>query len=156
MRTKDEIEYNARIIDRATAAAHVVMRQSIPAEDDRRDKPRFSVSLSVTLLGDHNFYVGLTENLSEGGIFVQTQQTLPIGTKLRVEFSLPTCPHDISLIGEVRWIRLPEAVCAEHDNFGSSADAKPGMGIQFTKVSAADGDAIAKFIRLRAPEFYAE
>lgn len=84
IKSKDEADVAARVIDRTTESAQVSIRYSTinPAasepgvERDRRAKPRYGVSLSVTLFGDHNFYIGLSENLSEGGLFVQTQPTL--------------------------------------------------------------------------------
>jgi uncharacterized protein (TIGR02266 family) len=157
MRTKDEVEFSARVVDRSTATADVAMREIAPSEADRRDKPRFAVSIGVTLLGDHNFYMGLTENISEGGIFVQTQRTVPIGTRISVEFSLPTSRDTIRVVGEVRWGRSPNAVRAEHDNFGSGGEeVKAGIGIQFTEMSDDAAKAIAKFITIRRPDFYAE
>ena len=112
----------------------------------------------VTLLGDHNFYTGLTENLSEGGLFVHTQSTLPIGTVLRVEFTLPTSSEKLSMVGEVRWIRSPDAVREAHNNYGSAGAGglKPGMGIQFKELAPESVKAITKFISIRNPDFYAD
>jgi uncharacterized protein (TIGR02266 family) len=166
VKSKDEAEVAARVIDRSTGAAQVSIRESThqsgapgpSAEADRRRKPRYAVTLSVTLLGDHNFYTGLTENLSEGGLFVHTQSTLPIGTVIRVEFTLPTSSEKLSLVGEVRWTRSPNAVREEHNNYGSvNADAvKPGMGVQFKELTPETVRVITKFISIRNPDFYAE
>src|SRR5579859_5743033 len=125
-----------------------------PAE--RRAKPRFSVALSVTLFGDHNFYTGMTENVSEGGLFIRTQNVLPIGTRVKVEFTLPTAQSPLTIIGVVRWTRSPDAMREEYNNFGSveNASSNPGMGIQFEDVDPKATDAIVKFTRYRKPEFY--
>lgn len=157
VRTRDEAQVATRIIDRSTAAAAVSVRQAASA-DERRIKPRYDVCLRVTLLGDHNFYVGLTENLSEGGLFVQTQQTLPVGTSLRLSLTLPTSTAPIELLGEVRWVRSANAVRKEHNNFGSVEEHafKSGMGIQFQDLSGDAAKAIAKFISIRKPDFYLE
>ena len=156
MRSKDEAEFAQRVIHRSTAAAQVLVRERDEAE--RRVKPRYDVRLTVTLVGDHNFYVGLTENISEGGLFVQTQRTLPIGATLQLEFSLPTSSAPITVTGVVRWARSANAVAKEHDNFASGGDEafKPGMGIQFVDVSDAALRAITKFIGIRHPDFYAD
>jgi uncharacterized protein (TIGR02266 family) len=156
IRSSDEAEFAKRVIDRATAAAQVVVRERDEAE--RRIKPRYDVKLSVTLVGDHNFYMGLTENISEGGLFVQTQRTLPIGAILHVEFSLPTSGGTIAAVGVVRWVRSANAVAKEHDNFAFGDDdaCKPGMGIQFVSLSEAALRAITKFIGIRSPDFYAD
>jgi uncharacterized protein (TIGR02266 family) len=155
IRTKDEAELATRIIDRSTANAQVVVREAKGAE--RRTSTRYDVTLRVTLLGDHNFYVGLTENLSEGGLFVQTQQVLPVGTALKIDLTLPTSSSPLILIGVVRWVRSPNAVREEHDNFGSGGDEafKPGMGIQLVELTADATRVIEKFISIRNPDFYA-
>jgi uncharacterized protein (TIGR02266 family) len=155
IRTKDEAEVTARVVDRTTATAQVLVRE---AAAERRGQPRYDVTIKVTLLGDHNFYMGLTENISEGGLFVQTQRLLPMGTTLRMEFSLPTSSEAISAVGEVRWVRSANAVREEHNNFGSGGEDafKPGMGIQFKELSPETAAAIAEFIQIRKPDFYAE
>jgi uncharacterized protein (TIGR02266 family) len=162
----DEAEFTARAVERATGKAGVSITESMrlsgppgpSAEANRRIKPRYSVNLDVTLFGDHNFYVVLSENLSEGGLFIGTHNILPIGTVLRLEFSLPTCPVPLSVLGEVRWIRAPEAISEDHNNFGSGSAGgiKPGMGIQFKELDPEAARAITKFITVRSPEFYEE
>lgn len=166
IKSKDEADVAARVIDRTTESAQVSIRYSTinPAasepgvERDRRAKPRYGVSLSVTLFGDHNFYIGLSENLSEGGLFVQTQTTLPIGTTIQIEFTLPGSSAAFSVVGEVRWIRSANAVREDYNNFGSGGDeaSKPGLGIQFKELTPETAAAITKFIRLRDPDFYTE
>ncbi len=166
VKSKEEAEVVARVIDRSTATAQVLVRPEAGlsgppganAEADRRIKPRFAVTMSVTLVGDHNFYMGLTENVSEGGLFVQTASTLPIGTTIRIEFTLPTSSTKISVVGQVRWVRSANAVRKEHNNFGSGGDEafKPGMGIQFTELTPETLRVITKFIGIRHPDFYTE
>jgi uncharacterized protein (TIGR02266 family) len=163
-RKKDEAEVATRVIDRGTGTADVVINASAPgsappeptSDTDRRAQPRFDVSVTVTLFGDHNFYLGLSENISEGGLFVRTQNILPIGSTIRIEFSLPTSAVPLSLAGEVRWVRSPNACHPEHENFGSGGDdsIKPGMGIQFQQVSPETARAIARFMKHRQPDFY--
>ncbi|HEX4513894.1 MAG TPA: PilZ domain-containing protein [Polyangiaceae bacterium] len=156
MRSRDEAEFAKRVIDRSTAVAQVLVRERDEAE--RRVKPRYDVKLTVTLVGDHNFYVGLTENISEGGLFVQTQRALPIGATLHVEFSLPTSSEKVVVVGVVRWVRSANALAKEHDNFASGDEEafKPGMGIQFVDMSPVALRAITKFIGIRNPDFYAD
>jgi type IV pilus assembly protein PilZ len=158
-----EVVVTNRMIDRSTGAAevsiHEVARASgapaaSPGEAERRAAPRYDLSLRITLFGDHNFYVGLSENISEGGLFVRTQNLLPIGTRLRLEFTLPTRPTPMTLLGEVRWTRSPNATRDPSDNFGSGSDG--GMGIQFKEISPETVAAIAHYISIRKPDFYEE
>ena len=56
------------------------MPASLSAPADARAYRRLCLELEVTLESDSNFYMGLTENLSDGGIFVATHAIQPIGT----------------------------------------------------------------------------
>jgi len=42
----------------------------MPAAEARRAHVRHDVELEVSLESESNFYMGLTENLSEGGLFI--------------------------------------------------------------------------------------
>jgi len=153
--TKKEAGLEAQDL-RSTTEGATTAASGATGEADRRIKPRHAVSINVTLFGEHNFYVGLSENLSEGGLFVGTQNILPIGTLIRMEFTLPTFPDAVSVVGEVRWVRSPNAFSKDHNNFSSGGgDAgRPGMGIQFKELTPEVSKAITKFIGIRDPEFY--
>src|SRR4051794_6755547 len=49
------------------------------AAADRRRDPRLDLNVAMTMRGPHNFYQGLSENVSEGGVFVATQEEVAIG-----------------------------------------------------------------------------
>ena len=55
----------------------------------QRVHSRAELSLAVTLMGENNFYVGLSQNISEGGIFIATYRVLPLGTRVLLTFTLP-------------------------------------------------------------------
>ena len=114
-----------------------------------RDHPRYELSLSITLLGDNNIYVGLSQNISEGGIFIATHRTLPIGTPVVLTFTLPRDPHPISVPGIVRWLRGPEATAHE-----GRSSVHSGMGVQFLGLDERASAALRDFTRWRSPEFF--
>jgi len=124
--------------------------------DFRRNHARKSFEVEVSLESDHNFFMGLTENISEGGLFVQTQKLLPVGTALNIALSLATSREPVAIEGVVRWVRSANAVRQEHDNFGSGGDEafKAGLGIQFQHLTPEAARAITKFISIRSPDFY--
>jgi uncharacterized protein (TIGR02266 family) len=125
-----------------------------PAE--RRDVQRYGARLAITLVGDNNFYLGMTENISEGGIFVATHHMLPIGSILELQFRIPTTDEMLAVEGEVRWIRPPKALANEANIFGAEDDnrMRSGMGIQFKNLGDEARAAIEAFIAMRSPEFY--
>ncbi|MFH1811067.1 MAG: TIGR02266 family protein [Pseudomonadota bacterium] len=111
---------------------------------ERRGEPRFEVEVDVGWNTEHNFYQGLSENLSEGGLFVATYDDLPLGTQLQVTLQLPDAPC-ITARAVVRWVRA-------HNRF--TRDLAPGVGMQFTALDASAQAAIRSFLSGRAPIFY--
>lgn len=115
-----------------------------PQPVHRRAHTRCDVELEVNLDTDSNFYLGLTENISEGGLFVATHRYKPLGTPVTLSFKLPGREQPITIKGEVRWLRPSNGRNEVH----------PGMGIQFVDVGPEEHAAIRAFIRKREPLFY--
>ncbi|HOX47366.1 MAG TPA: TIGR02266 family protein [Myxococcota bacterium] len=113
------------------------------AANDLRARPRLPVAVDVSMETESNFYMGLTENLSEGGLFLATYDDLRVGTELDLHLTLPG--RRITARGVVRWTR-------EYSRF--TEDVSPGVGIQFLGLAAEDQQAIAAFLRTRDPILY--
>ncbi|HUU00850.1 MAG TPA: TIGR02266 family protein [Myxococcota bacterium] len=113
-------------------------------EANQRTRPRLSVQVDVSLHTEHNFYAGLTDNISEGGLFIATHENLPLGTQMNLTLSLPDHePFEVE--GEVRWLR-------EYNDFTS--DVSPGVGVAFNDLPDARRALIEQFIRQRSPLLY--
>ena len=110
----------------------------------RRKHPRYRVDLDVSLGSDHNFYVGLVENLSAGGVFVATHLLKPVGEVIEFTIHLPDSNDVVAGTGEVRWIR----------EYADSGDTPPGMGVRFLELSVGSVQAIERFLARREPLFY--
>ena len=54
-----------------------------------RASERFDLEVQVDLESDHNFYTGLTQNISAGGLFIATNVLRRIGDRITLKFSLP-------------------------------------------------------------------
>ncbi len=93
---------------------------------NRRNQTRHAIALGITLVGENNFYLGMSENLSEGGIFIATEHAVAIGTVVTLELSLPTRAVPLVVVGTVRWARA------------AAADNAAGVGVQFAEVSPED------------------
>jgi uncharacterized protein (TIGR02266 family) len=109
----------------------------------RREFPRHSVDLDVSLGSDHNFYSGFAENLSCGGVFIATHQVRPVGEVVEVCIHLPD-GSEVRASGEVRWTRL----------FNADSEMPPGMGLRFNELEAAANKSIERFLKEREPMFY--
>src|SRR6476660_8376414 len=92
-----------------------------------RASERFDLEVKVDLESDHNFYTGLTQNISAGGLFIATHHIRKIGERITLKFSFPGSDQPIAVETEVRWIRENSAL---HKVDGSS-----GMGVRFINLT---------------------
>ncbi len=124
-----------------------------PSEDQeavrikRREYRRVAVRLGVTLTSDSNFYVGFADNISEGGLFVATQQHVDVGTTVDLEIGLPDGGELLEATALVRWQRA---------NGDPANGILPGFGASFIEIADEDRARLEAFIESREPLFYPE
>jgi uncharacterized protein (TIGR02266 family) len=119
---------------------------TVDTADSRRAYERRDVEMDVTLESESNFYLGLTENLSEGGLFIATHLVRPIGSSIEVSLKLPHVPEPIKAKGTVRWVR----------QYSETSDTSPGIGIRFETITPEQTALIREFIAARTPLFHDE
>src|SRR5450432_2765495 len=136
-------ESAARAGTAKTASAAQRIETPIP-DSVRRGHERFSVELEVSLGSEHNFYAGLAENLSAGGVFIATHQLQKVGSKIDLSLRMPDSAEVFKLVGEVRWVRV----------YNEQSDTPPGMGIRFNELSPGITAAITRFLGQREPLFF--
>ena len=97
-----------------------------PASREARTEPRVTLSFRVkykTPEGHH--FESRAGGIGGGGLFIESQAPLAVGTKLILEFSLPERPAEwLAARGLVAW------VCPKADQYTFS----PGMGVRFTDI----------------------
>ena len=96
----------------------------------RRAYPRVGVKLAVTFDSEHQFYAGLTANISEGGLFIATRSAIEPGTLLHLSFTLPTRGQPIEALAEVCWLHGGDA-----ENGISPSTASVGLIYEDSKLS---------------------
>ena len=116
------------------------------APEKGRVHARSSVELQITLESESQFYLGFSENLSEGGVFVATYELRPVGTRLDISMSLPNVAEPIRMTGEVCWQRP----------YNESNNVPPGIGLRFASIRPEDVTHIREFLKVRAPLFFEE
>lgn len=112
---------------------------------DERTVPRTSVHVAIDIYSEHNFWSGLTMNVSEGGVFVATQKMMKPGTMLIVDMELPGEDEPIIALAEVRWTRA----------WSGDPDVPPGLGVKFVHLCEDSLAKIRRFAeRIREPLFF--
>lgn len=97
--------------------------------DEKRAAQRVMLQLHVDYACKDNFVFEYTANLSQSGIFIQTEKPFNPGTQLELQFSPKENPETVICVkGEVLWI---------NENDAADGSKKAGMGIKFVNVSEA-------------------
>lgn len=133
--------------DAAPAHAAIPQAARVPSVAPAREAPvhttgreRFEANVGATT--ESNFFVGFSGDIGEGGVFVATYATLPIGTPVQVLVTLPG-GFEKTILGSIRFVRDP-----------MDMDSEPGIGVRFERLDQETRDLILRFIRKRAPLFY--
>lgn len=105
---------------------------------ERRESERVELEVDIGLHSDSQFYAGLSNDISEGGLFVSTVRALPVGSELTLSFVLPG-GHAVTTRGRVAWLSSPR------DDDGT----RPGMGVRFVQLEPQHRAAVEAFLRLR-------
>ena len=112
---------------------------------DTRGAPRAAVHVTMDVFSEHNFWTGLTLNVSEGGVFVATHHVVPVGTVVVLNMLLPHEREPVLTLAEVRWIR----------DYSGQDDIPPGLGLRFIETAGTDLAKIRRFMStIREPFFF--
>jgi hypothetical protein len=117
-------------------------RTSAPKEQRRhlRLDQVFTVGLDSAA---HGSFLGVARNISEGGMFVETREPLPLGSEVRVHFTMPDGGGEIVANAEVKghyFLNYADAV-------GPRAIA--GMGVRFLSFEVGGADSLSSGLRAR-------
>jgi hypothetical protein len=118
-------------------------------DEELVDEPRVRpvptrVEVNVSLVSEHNFYVGQTRRMDSGGVFIATALPPPIGTRLQVRLGLAD-GRKIDLEGEVAFVREKSATIGRQPT---------GCGVKLFNLPGWAIDAIERFILARQPIVY--
>lgn len=95
----------------------------------RRGSPRVATSVPVSYRHGHSIGTAVTLNVGRGGAAIRSTNPLPTGTSVRVRLRLPAPCGEIDAEARVVW-----------------SDPRTGMGLQFTRVTAAQQAALDAFV----------
>jgi type IV pilus assembly protein PilZ len=104
---------------------------------ERREHRRYPASIAVDYADGDTFLFAYLQNISEMGIFIRTEEPLPLGTKLRMRFQRDN-GESLVLRGEVAWIN-PYRAGGENLN--------PGMGVRFVDLTPERREHVVALVR---------
>jgi hypothetical protein len=111
-------------------------------EGEPRNRPRLTrIEVNVSLVSEHNFYVGTTRRVDSGGVFVSTAMPPPVGTRLQIRLGLAD-GRKLDLDGEVAFIREKGALGGRH---------AAGCGVKLIGLPGWAVDVIERFTQARPP-----
>ena len=104
--------------------------------DERRRQTRVATTISVSYGVKSTFLFSYMTNISEMGIFIQTEEPHEVGSPLQVRFEAPAeGPFDLE--GIVAWINPMR---------DSGDNLNPGMGIRFTNLQPEDRERLVALV----------
>lgn len=128
----------------ATAAAATTAKAPTARSAPARERSRVRLRTNIGLGSDSNFFTGFSTDISSGGVFVATVETVPRGTQVDLDVMLPG-GRPLKASGVVRFLREPN----DH-----TPDLLPGVGVQFEDLQPEVASLISDFVRQREPLFY--
>jgi type IV pilus assembly protein PilZ len=112
-----------------------VMKKKSEAGAERREHKRKPVSMVINYETLDQFFEDYVTNISLGGVFIQSKNPLPIGTRLKIKFALPELANPIETTG----------VVAHVVNLDDEGDMH-GMGIRFADLDPESKKLIDKLV----------
>jgi PilZ domain len=111
-----------------------------------KQRPRLTrVEVNVSLVSEHNFYVGATGRVDSGGVFISTMLPPPVGTPLEICLGLPDT-RKLDVQGEVVFLR---------DRVATGGRQPAGCGVRLHALPTWAAETIDRFLSARPPILYA-
>ena len=114
-------------------------------EEHRRPPMNARVDVSVSLVSEHNFFVGITRRIDSGGVFIATSMPPAVGTRVQVRLGLAD-GRKLELEGEVAFLRGKSATTGRQP---------AGCGVRLHGLPGWAVDAVERFFQARQPIVYA-
>lgn len=92
---------------------------------------RFDKAFQVFLEGDRGIAAGVGRNITDSGMFIETREPFPLGTRVKVTFPSPGGGAEMTLEGEVRYQCFINFARADATRAGMR-----GIGLRFVAPSS--------------------
>jgi uncharacterized protein (TIGR02266 family) len=99
-----------------------------------REHQRIPYAVEVEFRTASSFLVAYSVNVSRGGLFLETEHEVPVGSQITLRLAVPSA-GPVGLIGVVAWRRGRE-----------SGDGPPGLGVEFVELGGELGGIIDRLV----------
>lgn len=99
-----------------------------------REHQRIPYAVEVEFRTASSFLVAYSVNVSRGGLFVETEHDVPVGSQISLKLAVPSA-GPVGLTGIVAWRRGRE-----------SGDGPPGLGVEFVDLGSELGAIIDRLV----------
>ena len=103
---------------------------------ERREHPRAVVKIEIEFKHTIDFVTSYMLNISKGGLFIKTDEALPLDTIVFLRFTLPGDTKLIETEGKVVWCNTKKG----------KGYFPRGMGIKFLRLNSDDAEKIKIFV----------
>jgi uncharacterized protein (TIGR02266 family) len=110
---------------------------------DQRKAARVPLEVEISMQSEHNFFTGIANNISEGGIFIATLAPPPVGTEIGFELVLGA--ERFLVMGVVCWVR---------DEHAAKPGVPAGCGMKWGHIEDGMLEAIKRFVEVRDADLY--
>jgi uncharacterized protein (TIGR02266 family) len=113
--------------------------RKVSIQKEVRSEPRISLTFRVRYNSpEGQRFESRAGGIGGGGLFIESQSPLPVGTRLAMEFSFPEKSEEwMPAKGTIAWI------CPKADQYTFS----PGMGVRFTEIAEDVRDRIHELVK---------
>lgn len=117
----------------------ILAYRKVSVQKEVRSEPRISLAFRVRYNSPEGpQFESRAGGIGGGGLFIESQTPLPVGTRLAMEFSLAEKSDEwMPARGTVAW------VCPKADQYTFS----PGMGVRFTEIAQDVRDRIHELVK---------
>jgi uncharacterized protein (TIGR02266 family) len=103
------------------------------SEQRKHERAPLRLQLNYRDVRGESFLFESSTNISKGGIFIETDAPLPVGTHLVIRFDVPGRKRTVEAEGDVKWVN-------------SRSSPNPGMGVAWKKLTEKQHDDIAHVV----------
>ena len=121
------------------ARKYRILIETVSGYSHRKDE-RILKTLSLKFKDRQAFVKAYSDNISEGGLFIRTENPLKKGDVFLLKLQLPGIAEPMEIKSEVAWTRR---------QLEDSANRPSGMGVKFIGISDRDRSIIKSFVKTR-------